>query len=824
MSLSITSFTPETGIVGTEVTITGTGFGTAATVSFYNGISAVVDSCTDTTIATHVPIGATNGPITVAVDGADMNTSSLLHFQNRVWIFAGTAQIDISQQPFATGGSLLLDGDSDYLSTPDSADFAFGSGDLTIDFWFRLASDGADQCFISQPEGVGYSPIALIFQTSSKKISLFMSSDGSSWAVTQAGTLTYNATAWYHFAAVRNGNNWRTYQNGAIDIDITNSLALRDSASSFYVGSNGLGQYVNGSIGELRITKGLARWTADFSASLPTAKYADDANTVSLLHFDEADGSTFTKDVAANWTMDGAAQFYDETGKLWTVGGTAQLDTSVYKWTGSLLLDGNGDYISSSASDDFRYDADFTVDCWIRPAAVDGIRTFYDCRGSAGSSAGFALFIESGYIKVYCASRTITGLTLLVTGNWYHVAIARSGTDVKLFLGGTQEGSTWSTSANFSDGNAIVGQVIDNQHFFSGNIDELRISKGIARWTDSFTPSVREYGAVIPVELTVELTATLEDVVSDFLLTFPGLGFENITIEYSLVAETFDDFAVLAEYQAVYYKDLAARFELVQPNAYNFVDISVLFETLLGESYENVSVIFSIVKESQSFKSYILQKLYCVVSYPEGNFYYDVVLENWNVSPNKTWFVSVIGYAEDEYETGNLITLYDTLIDLQTHTNAVSYGYLNTDTLEVVLIAADEYDEDPAYYYQDLKYHLMLSGVVEEGEEYQYKVKPLTDLDEIRHPIYNNSNIAFSRGEAELDLHTYAVLGRELVLGTHLPVLEPGDVVNLTSTRRGETAKKSQILGETITGSISEDGTASLITSINVANYLELSR
>jgi len=754
MSLSITSFTPETGIVGTEVTITGTGFGTAATVSFYNGISAVVDSCTDTTIATHVPIGATNGPITVAVDGADMNTSSLLHFQNRVWIFAGTAQIDISQQPFATGGSLLLDGDSDYLSTPDSADFAFGSGDLTIDFWFRLASDGADQCFISQPEGVGYSPIALIFQTSSKKISLFMSSDGSSWAVTQAGTLTYNATAWYHFAAVRNGNNWRTYQNGAIDIDITNSLALRDSASSFYVGSNGLGQYVNGSIGELRITKGLARWTADFSASLPTAKYADDANTVSLLHFDEADGSTFTKDVAANWTMDGAAQFYDETGKLWTVGGTAQLDTSVYKWTGSLLLDGNGDYISSSASDDFRYDADFTVDCWIRPAAVDGIRTFYDCRGSAGSSAGFALFIESGYIKVYCASRTITGLTLLVTGNWYHVAIARSGTDVKLFLGGTQEGSTWSTSANFSDGNAIVGQVIDNQHFFSGNIDELRISKGIARWIEDFAPSASEYA----------LTEALSDTSVDSFTVSADVG---IIINRTIPKDSHPYWSIPAYTRA---SQTGALIGVITPGFYG----SVIPRYAIPSGKTTPTIPFW-------------------------------ALPNWK--------------ARSVYEGG--IILYLTLADLLAQTNPVASGEVNAD-LQVVCTKAT--GGDMGYYYQDLPYHFSLSEDIASAGYRRFKIRPLTDISEIRHPIYKNTTIILTKGIAEVNLQTYAILGRELVLGSHLPEIEPGDVICLTSSRRDVSVEKSQVLSETINGSVDSNGQASLITAIRTTKYTELYR
>lgn len=204
----------------------------------------------------------------------------------------------------------------------------------------------------------------------------------------------------------------------------------------------------------------------------------DDAYTKSLLHFNDFDGST---------------DFYDECGKIWTAQGNAQIDTAQKKWTASGLFDGNGDCISASVSDDFKYDADFTVDCWIRPAAVDGIRTFYDCRTGSGSTSGFALFIESGYIKVYAGSRTITGLTPIAVDTWYHVAIARSGTATKLFLDGTQEGSTWTTSANFSDGNAIVGKTVDNQHYFSGHIDELRISKGIARWTSNFTPPTEEY-------------------------------------------------------------------------------------------------------------------------------------------------------------------------------------------------------------------------------------------------------------------------------------------------------------------------------------------
>lgn len=88
-------------------------------------------------------------------------------------------------------------------------------------------------------------------------------------------------------------------------------------------------------------------------------------HTVSLLHFDEADGSTYTKDSAANWSMDGATQFYDESGKVWTASGNAQLDTAQYKWTASGLFDGDGDYISTPDHDDFAFGSgDFTIDLW----------------------------------------------------------------------------------------------------------------------------------------------------------------------------------------------------------------------------------------------------------------------------------------------------------------------------------------------------------------------------------------------------------------------------------------------------------------------------
>jgi len=218
-----------------------------------------------------------------------------------------------------------------------------------------------------------------------------------------------------------------------------------------------------------------------------------------------------------------------------------------------------------------------------------------------------------------------------------------------------------------------------------------------------------------------------------------------------------------------------------------------------------------VIKQPQTFESYIFQKLYCVCS-ELSPVYDDIALQNWNVKPNQIWYVSVT--------SAGVVTLYDTLADVTNGTNPVATGIADADLLVILTYVSPETVMD--YYYTDLVYHLSLSALPTGTRK--FKVKPLTDLSEIRHAIYNNSNITISRGQAELNLHTYAIKGREIVLATHLPELECGDKVDLTSTRRNKTAEKSQVLAQTIAGEVSDGGETSLVTTINVANYVELYR
>jgi hypothetical protein len=289
-------------------------------------------------------------------------------------------------------------------------------------------------------------------------------------------------------------------------------------------------------------------------------------------------------------------------------------------------------------------------------------------------------------------------------------------------------------------------------------------------------------------------------------------AYEDIHVEFSLSCIAREDITVLFQSVRDYYTNVSLEFHINSWNSYNFSDMGVVFQVLQGLVYENIGMIFSVVKAPQSFMSYIFQKLYCTTT-EVGAVYEDQQLLDWNVKPNQTWYVVTYGLE---------IYLLETLVNYETEPTIVAQGAADATTLRAILYINDEYDTTAMdFYYQDYPYHVTLSEEV--AEMRIYKVKPLTDLSEIRHPIYNNSNIALSRGEAELNLHTYAKLGREIVLGTHLPELEVGDTVELTSVRRNKT-EISQVLSQTISGEVSDNGESSLITSIQVANYLELTR
>jgi len=210
----------------------------------------------------------------------------------------GNVQIDTAQFKFG-GASGLFDGSGDYLSTADSADWHFGSGDFTNDVWVRfnnLPGSGAEQAIVGQYVDLSNQWYFGLWNNGGTKTWIFYHRTGAATTIQITAATTLLAGTWYHVALVRSGSSWYIFQAGTqVGSTGTDADPVADFAAPLTVGCTGVAKYFNGWLDEYRVSKGVARWIGSFSPS--SAAYATDSYTVLLLHMNGADGSTtFTDD------------------------------------------------------------------------------------------------------------------------------------------------------------------------------------------------------------------------------------------------------------------------------------------------------------------------------------------------------------------------------------------------------------------------------------------------------------------------------------------------------------------------------------------------
>jgi len=178
--------------------------------------------------------------------------------------------------------------------------------------------------------------------------------------------------------------------------------------------------------------------------------------------------------------------------------GDTQLDTAQKKFgSGSLLFDGTQDNLMVPASDDFGYGtSNFCMEAFIRPASVSGTQHIFDLRNASATDTAGKLYLNGTALHYGVGNAsTLTGGTL-ATGTWYHVAVARNGGTTKLFLNGTELATGADTNDYGTEKPVAIGSNYDTTapaEAFNGHIDEVRFSKGSARFTGAFTPTTSAY-------------------------------------------------------------------------------------------------------------------------------------------------------------------------------------------------------------------------------------------------------------------------------------------------------------------------------------------
>lgn len=165
-------------------------------------------------------------------------------------------------------------------------------------------------------------------------------------------------------------------------------------------------------------------------------------------------------------------------------------DTAIKKFgASSLILDGTEDYVGVASNNDFGFGTgDFTVEGFFYFDTVAGVQGLFDSRSGANTDVGLYLNLDAGVPKVYINGATVlTGSITLTTSTWYHIAVSRTGTTMKIFVNGVEE-ATGTVSTDLSTAKPfIIGTKWDaSAEFLDGNIDEVRVTKGIGRYTTGF--------------------------------------------------------------------------------------------------------------------------------------------------------------------------------------------------------------------------------------------------------------------------------------------------------------------------------------------------
>ena len=198
-----------------------------------------------------------------------------------------------------------------------------------------------------------------------------------------------------------------------------------------------------------------------------------------------------------------------EGGKTAVPSFDVQVDNSVKKFgTGSLLLDGTGDRVNYATESDFGFGtANFCVEWWCYPTSVTGTQVLMDFRTGASDTA--PTIYASGTELRFAEGGTdrITGGSLALN-TWQHVAVARNAGTTRLFLDGAVVGTYTDSNDYGSTKPVVIGADYNSANNYAGHFDEIRVSKGTARFTGAFNASLlNEYGTDIFTVLLLHFNA-----------------------------------------------------------------------------------------------------------------------------------------------------------------------------------------------------------------------------------------------------------------------------------------------------------------------------
>ena len=363
------------------------------------------------------------------------------------------------------GGSVYLDGNGDYLTVANDASLK-PTGNFTAEGW----------CYVDGSNASG-SIFNMWTSSQGRMWALYVSSTGvglNGNSVTLISHTVNNLNKWVHVAFTRDNSNalCTLYVNGK-SVG-TSTTTFSGSSAPLAIGFNldnaPASYYYNGSITDLRISDNV-RYTSDFTP--PAEPFTTDSNTALLLSGQGA-----------------VIRDKSQSVKTLTLVGNTTASTAQYKYLPtSMYFDGTGDYIITTQQE--LGTQDFTIELWMYATTASNTGIFESRSGPA--TDGFTLTAyTSSVIRIWSGSALISSTNTTYLNQWTHLAVCKASGTTTLYINGVSVGSTTSLG-NLTNTDIVIGggRYSTNStvtSFFSGYIEDLRITKGLARYTANFTP------------------------------------------------------------------------------------------------------------------------------------------------------------------------------------------------------------------------------------------------------------------------------------------------------------------------------------------------
>jgi len=458
--------------------------------SFWNGYISNARVVKGTAVYSGATYTVPTAPLTAITNTSLLTCADNRFIDDSTNNFTITKSGDVSVQrfsPFAPltvynpttyGGSMYLDGTTDFVKTPSDASLSSTllASNFTIECWIYLAaypSSGAAIWTNSVTNADGFT-------------SSYINSNGTVGTgkvnVNEFNTTTtIKLNTWTHFALVRNSGTLYVYFNGVQD-------ATTGAAST----------YLNTSA-----TKPMQIGSSNQSPPTAMQGYMSDFRVVASAVYTTG----FTPNTAPLTAISGTNLLLNTTNpaildnamlnNLETVGNAA-VSTSVKKYgAASMYFDGTGDYLSTPDNPALDMgSANFTIEGWVYVTATSvSLQTLVAKGTGANNQASYHIALN-GSTWVYYLSGTgsswsiASGVTIgtYTINTWQHIALVRNGSTFTPYLNGVAGTTTTSSTALFDSNKPFTAGADDaGTSLLTGYIDELRVTKGVARYTAAFT-------------------------------------------------------------------------------------------------------------------------------------------------------------------------------------------------------------------------------------------------------------------------------------------------------------------------------------------------